>query len=119
MNVPSKSSAVTIFGRAWIYEDDLPQVEIWEHEFEPMDLKSRSGAEWAREHLCESYNDQQLRELFNLPAEGDFQVMFKGTLDGATSGYYEPEWDEWFEVTESSHQPIPAEYKKARTEVMP
>ena len=117
MGLYSKNSRVSILGRAWVYEHDPPELEVWEHEFEPMDNGSRSGAEWAHEHLCECYSAQDIREMFKLPAEGDYQVIFKGTLEGAMSGYYEPEWDEWFEVEESNFQKIPFEYKKFRLEV--
>lgn len=97
-----------VFGRAWIYDDDPCDIEVWEHELQPMDGK-RSGAEWCREHLQECPGED-LRKLLNVPKEGNFQVIFKGIMTGETSGYYEPEWDEWFDLEESRYDVIPAEY---------
>jgi hypothetical protein len=104
--------AVSVFGRAWIYDDEPSEIAVWEHELEPMGSERRSGADWASEHLRECYSDKDLREMFDLPPSGDFQVLFRGTLDGGMTGYESPEWDEWFEVEESKHKAIPAEFKR-------
>jgi hypothetical protein len=96
----------SILGRAWIYDDDPNDIEVWEHELVPMTFKERSGAEWCLEHL-QNYTPEDLREVLKVPKTGNFQVIFKGTLEGEMSGYYEPEWDEWFELEESKFEPIP------------
>lgn len=107
--------ADTIFGRAWLYgTGDPSRVEVWHHSLEPTDLASgrRSVGEWAHEHFSECYDEDALRELFGLPKEGAFQVLFKGTIDGTMGGSpMDPqEWDEWFDVEEVSFQPIPSDY---------
>lgn len=101
-----------VLGRAWIFDGDHPQIEVWEHEFEPTDdSRFRSGALWAKEHLCETYTDDDLREMFNLPKEGNFQVLFKGTLSGYKVYSLEgDDWNEEFDVEESQFQPIGEEY---------
>ena len=94
-----------IFGRLWIYDTGDPfQIDIWEHTLEPMDYPLRSGAEWAREHLCESYTEEDMRDLFGLPAnmervvsiakyyglqviEDSCETMFAG-INGKSVGSY-------------------------------
>jgi len=75
-----------------------------------------SGSEWTREHLGGCYTEKDLRELLEVPAEGAFQVVFKGMMDGCESGcpWDGVEWDEWFDVEESLFAPIPAECAEAR-----
>lgn len=55
MNLLVKRSQVEILGRAWVYDTGDPDtVDLWEHEFEPME-SGRSGADWACEHLLECH----------------------------------------------------------------
>lgn len=99
--------------RAWLYDNEPSQIEVWEHEFEPTEGGSRSGSEWAREHLCSCCDDDDLRQLFELPKEGNFQVLVKGTINGCRSGGFEfDEWDEDFEVEEVKFQAVSEEYMK-------
>lgn len=106
-------SKASVMGRAWFFDTGDPtEFEVWEYELEPMGGGKRSGAEWAREHLATCYTDEDLRELLGVPSEGNYQVVFKGTIEGEMSGYYEPEWDEWFELEESKYEVIPPEFLK-------
>lgn len=110
------TAKATVFGRAWVFDDDHCQIEVWEHEFEPQDIGARSGAGWAHEHLCECYSNKDLRELFGLPPEGNFQVMFKGTITGGMSGYECQEWEEDFDLEEVKYQLVSPDYMKAFNE---
>lgn len=104
-------SKANVMGRAWFFDTgDPPQFEIWEYELEPMTSGKRSGAEWCREHLYNAYTEEDVRDLLKVPAEGNFQVIFKGCVEGCMSGYYEPEWDEWFELEDSKCEEIPLDF---------
>ena len=96
------STSSKILGRAWIYDTGDPcQVDVWEHELEPMTGRNRSGADWAKEHFNECFSDDSLRKFFNLPATGSFQVLFSGEMSGGPCGGYEyQEWDEQFDLDE-------------------
>ncbi len=111
-------TSASVLGRAWVYDTGDPaDIELWEHEFEPMDPPLRSGAEWARNHLLECYNDERLRELFELPEAGSFQVLFKGTVSGFKCSTVEgDEYDEEFCVDEVKYFPIPEVFMKALRE---
>lgn len=97
-----------ILGRAWIYDTGDPAaVSVWEHELEPMEAMRRSGADWALSYFND-LPDSDLREMFNLPEKGNFQVLFSGSMWGERSGYDEPEWDEGFDLDEGfKFAPIP------------
>lgn len=106
-------SFVNVMGRAWFFDDEPDQIEIWEYALEPMDLKTRSGAEWCLQYMRECLDSDDLRHTLGVPAEGNFQVIFKGRMEGWFSGCYEgDEWDECFELDESKCEPIPAEFLK-------
>jgi hypothetical protein len=108
--------ATKILGRAWFYNDHV-DIETFEYKLESMKLGRRTGAEWAREHLYECYKESELRELLEVPAEGNYQVIFKGEIDGAMCGYETQEWDEWFELGESICEPVPDDYVKILEEI--
>jgi hypothetical protein len=98
-------SECNVSGRAWVFDDGSPpKIDVFEYAIEPMDFKNRSGAEWAKEHL----EDEDLRDLFGLPAEGNFQVIFKGTMDACFG--HDEEWGQWFNVEDSGHEAIPSGY---------
>jgi hypothetical protein len=108
------SKSAEILGRAWLYEYDQPDVEIWCHELVPMDSNCKRPAyDWALCHFQELDNES-LRDLFDLPKKGSFQVLFRGHMEGEMSGYFEPEWDEWFEITELRTEEMSEEYLKVR-----
>ena len=65
-------------GRAWFFDDQV-ELEVWEYKLEPMVLNRRSGAEWCNEHLS-MYSDEDLREILKVPADGDYQIIFKGFI---------------------------------------
>lgn len=98
-------------GRLFIIDDCLTDLKCWAYEFEPMSGVEGSSEYWAESHIKECCTIEALREMFDLPAEGDFQVLFKAEIDGKTS--YSPDGDdynEWLDIEESSFQPVPAEY---------
>ena len=105
-----ESAQVT--GRAWIYDDEPSEIEVFEYAFVPMELGRRSGEEWCREYLVES--SIGLRKVFGLPESGNIQVIFTGKMIGykvnGFDGYYGEEYDEEFELEESHHEPIPQAY---------
>ena len=101
-----------IYGRAWILPGEV-QTEFWDHRLEPMEGLSRPASEWAKYHF-DDLQEEYLREIFNLPDEGAFQVIFKGKMRGWMSGYECPEWDEEFELDTFEAAPIPDEYLKIR-----
>lgn len=109
-------SIAKILGRAWFYDVDPTELELWEHEFEPM-LTGRSGVDWCKEHLLEGVTENNLRELLEVPEEGNFQVMFKGTMSSwkTSSIDWGEEWDEEFTLEESKVMPIPEEYMHFRS----
>lgn len=103
-----------IMGRLWLYGTGDPfDLEVWCHELEPVRASIRTNAEWAIEHF-EGHTEDSLREMFGVPKDGAaYQVLFKGDIDGCMSDYeaFEcVEWEEWFDVQESSFQPIPEDY---------
>ena len=100
-------TSMVVRGRAWVYEEDHYDLDIWIHELAPMKFNDPDGTYWAREYFA--YQDD-LREFFSLPATGNYQVLFKGTLKGWWAGYESPEWEEDFELAESSYENIPDEY---------
>jgi hypothetical protein len=109
----------TIFGRAWFYDTgDAPEFDTWEHEFEPMELHQRSGAEWAHEFLVDGPEDE-LRDLFEIPKTGSFQVLFKGSMCGDTVRTPDcpGEWEEWFDVEEMNFIAVPKEWVNQRLDV--
>lgn len=83
---------------------DPTEIDVFEYNFCSID--HRTTEEWAKEHLTESYDDQQIRALFSLPKEGNFQVLFKGTISVFNYEIGE-ECDEDFIVIESKFQIIP------------
>lgn len=100
-----------ILGRAWVYDDENTEIELWEHEFEPMECGRRSGADWCREHLLECVRSDDLRELLGVPSMGNFQVMFKGTMTGwKTRSMDGDDYDQEFDLEESKFEPIPQEF---------
>lgn len=103
-------STANVEGRIYFYDTGDPfDIEVWKYELEPMDGMGRSSADWAREHLCECHTDEDLREMFDLPEDGNWQVIFKGTLRGFRCGnpMDGEDWDEEFEVDECQSQRIP------------
>ena len=108
--------ATILLGRAWFIDDpeEIVELEVWEHELEPMTGGRRSGADWCREHLLECNDASALRELLGVPPTGNFQVLFKGTMDGGMTGgalWDGEEWDEWFDLEECKCEPIPEGYR--------
>ena len=99
----------TILGRAYIYDDEPNDVQFWCHELEPMDLVHRGSADWTKSYF-EDLSDSDLREMFELPEEGNFQVLFTGTMSGYTD--YTGEWDEGFDVEKHESKAIPEEFIK-------
>ena len=107
----SNGSKLDVMGRVWFFDTgDPPVIEVRAYEFEPMNGLEISGADWCHEHLTMCYNERELRQLLNVPSDGNFQVIFKGQLAGRMEGYNEPEWEEWFNLKESKYEVIPDDY---------
>lgn len=98
------------FARLYIFDIDQYELEVWDHELEPMEGGQESVSKWARRHLecgCD------FRELLGLPKEGDFQVIFSGEIMGWWGGGYSPdEWEEDLEIEKCLFKEMPAEYAK-------
>lgn len=78
--------------RITIEEDDLQEIEIWDDELSPFGKDGRcSIREWVKNHF-DDYSNQDLREWFELPATGNYEVLLEGTIVG-TESYY-GEYDE-------------------------
>jgi hypothetical protein len=103
-------SIAQVFGRAWLYDEEPNEIQVWEHTIYPMKPLHRSGAEWCLEHLQQCYSDKDLRELLKVPETGNFQVIFKGTIEGSYVGYFDQEWEDQFDLEESQSEPIPDEW---------
>lgn len=99
-------SSATVQGRIFIVGDEVREMQLFVYELFPFDAGRRPLQEWAECHIQE-YDAADLRELFKLPAEGDFQVLFTGKLSGRMDSY-SGEWDEDFDVIESKSEAIPA-----------
>lgn len=96
-------------GRFYIIDDCLTDLKCWIYEFEA----KRSTEEWAESHLQENYSVKDLRKLFELPAEGDLQVLFTADIDGKTS--YGPDGDdynEWLDIEKVAYQRVPEEFAR-------
>jgi hypothetical protein len=69
-------------------------------------------------HFENNYTHEDLRELLELPAEGNFEVVIEGKLVGRT--YSSPEvgedYDEDLEITAIKHQQIPDEWYESLDE---
>jgi len=109
-----------IFGRAWVYDDEPDEIEVWEHALEPMVLGRRSGAEWAKEYLVESCSNK-LREMLGIPPEGNFQVVFKGKMWGYCSPSHDcgDEWEDDFLLDDVHYEQIPDDFMKYRINPQP
>lgn len=109
------SASPTIYGRAWVYDTGDPvEMEFWCHELEPMEGRKLPCAEWARIYFAECMSEDDIRELFDLPAVGSYQVLFSGTMEAETTLSLDvgEDCDEWFDLEKHEHAEIPAEFMK-------
>lgn len=93
-----------ILGRAWIFDEDpFTEIDLWEHEFEPMvNGEPCDGTDWFDYHWKANYTHEDIRRLLGVPSVGNFQVMFKGTLsDNEVNDYGD------FVLEESKFKPMP------------
>lgn len=75
-------------GRCYLYaSDERIEWSFWSHELDPdFTLGRLSVSEWARMYFTDRFTGSNLddhaavRELFGLPAAGDFQVLFDGEM---------------------------------------
>ena len=72
------SSSVAFCARMFIVEEQLEELDVWVHELYSYESNTRSGEDWVKEHIRETYCAADLREMFNLPEEGDQQVLWRG-----------------------------------------
>lgn len=98
-----------VLGKAWLYDDgEKPDICFWVHELDPMDTNRRSSEDWAYVHFRDIQDEKSLRDMFRLPPDGNFQVLFSGTLCGQFD--HTEEWDEEFTVDEFQVAEIPDDY---------
>ncbi len=107
------TSKATFQGRAFVYDTgDCTELAIWCNELVPMTDGRRSSEEWITEHFHECYLDRELRELFQLPPTGNYQVLFEGELEAYLSG--SPidiqDWAEDLSLEVKETKPIPDEW---------
>jgi len=103
-------SSAQFAGRVYVVEEHGGlDLVIWVDEFIPMNTKNRPAAEWVAEHI-QAMSEQDLREGLLLPPQGNFQVLFKGTIRGYRCGEWDQEFDEELEFTEHSSQPVPEDW---------
>lgn len=105
-----------IQGRVFIVGDEIVDMQIFVLELWPYGGEKLSMQEWAEMHLQNCYDAESLRELFSLPAEGDFQVIFTATLRGWTDSFT-GESDEEMTIIESANTPIPAAHFDSALEI--
>lgn len=97
------------FARLYLFDTDQYELEVWDHDLVPMEGGNRPISEWVREHLtCGGYD---FRELLDLPAEGDFQIVFSGTISGRWD--YFDEWDEEVDIEKCEFQIMPATFAES------
>lgn len=107
------SAAAVFEARFFIYDDRPIEISVWCYGFLPMKETIRSAEEWIVEHL-QCLGEDEIRKLCELPADGDYQVIAKGSIVGSFD--YWGEYDEWLSFSESRAQSIPASYKAEREE---
>lgn len=110
LNEPSAEFAALFF----LVDDCIQELQVWDHQLEPMDHRKRPIKEWVAEAIYESVGS--LRDLIpNIPKEGDFQVLVrKGKISGWWSGWEYPEWNEEVEFLDVEFAPIPDQYLQDR-----
>lgn len=97
-------TSATFSGRAYVSEGVL-KLQIWNDEFEPMEWNKRSVTDWVEEHF-RMLDEQFVRELLELPQEGNFQCVFHGKIKGWLSPLTE-EYDEEVVIDNARHMEIP------------
>jgi hypothetical protein len=106
----------TIQGRLFIVGEEIIDMQIFVYELRPYTTERLSLQEWAEMHIQGCYDADSLRELFSLPAEGDFQVLFTATLRGWIDSFT-GEADEEMTIIESTNTPIPAAHFGSSLEI--
>lgn len=108
------SNQSRIYGRLFIYDTgDPPDLSFWQHELLDLDDPSdyQCVEDWAREYFWNALSEEDLRNMFSLPATGNYQVLFEGDMKSqicTTDGIEEQ--DEWFEVSNHWSREIPKEW---------
>lgn len=105
----------TFFVRLWLLGEDGIEVETWAHELVPTSGSVIPLATWAKEVIELTYDDAELRDLFKLPAEGNYQVLTVGTLKSVRSDY-DGTWEDEveFNAPEVLFAAVPDEYLRQR-----
>ncbi len=98
-------SSTRVQGRFFICGEEVTDMQLFVYELFPFESNLRPTQEWAECHFQE-YDTSDLREIFSLPDEGNFQVLFTANLSGEFDSF-SGEWDEDFDVIESKHILIP------------
>lgn len=108
----SHSTVVKFKARIIVEDGGTKEIEVWDDEFTPFEGGKRPIRDWVREHLCESYTEEALRELLEVAKEGNFEVLVEGTLRGFYTGWETQEWDEELDLTSIKSQKIPDDWYK-------
>lgn len=101
--------------RIIVEDGGTSEIDVWDDELSPFDGTTRPVREWVREHIQCSYSDADLRELLELPAEGNFEVLIEGTIRGFFSGWGIQEYDEELDLTSIKSQRIPDSWYEDET----
>lgn len=106
------STAVKFKARIIVEDGGTKEIEVWDDELSPFDGAKRPIRDRAKEHLSECYSEKDLRELLELPAEGNYEVLIEGMLTGHMVGWETQEWDEDLDITSIKSQKIPNDWYK-------
>lgn len=96
--------------RFLLKQNELAQVEVWDDELTLFDFGHRPVREWVHSHFCECYSEKDLREWFELPAEGSYEVLVEGKIDVYFVGWEYQEYEEDVGFSSIKVQKIPEEY---------
>lgn len=99
-------TSLLVMGRIYLIGEETERV-FYCHELEPMEGTKGSSAEWVKMYFDE-LDSEAIRELFDLPKEGDLQILFSGRVKGRYN--YFDEYDEDFETESVEFKAVPKEY---------
>lgn len=100
-------------GRVYLYDtgDGPEYADFFCYELLPMERDGsnlcRGIAEWAEDYFKCCMDDDKLRKMFGLTKEGNFQVVFKGSMFSDRD--YWGEYSEDFELDSYIVKPMPKE----------
>lgn len=72
---------VAFLAHVILVRGEKPLGWFWVHRFCNKEDGYNGPRDWVERHFDE-YDDETLRELLKVPADGDYQVLFRGHLEG-------------------------------------